>query len=266
MLKKNQKIKRVIFLGRKPGAAKALEYLVEKGLSITMAIAPVKEDYMPKLSTTAKKYKIPVYHDEGVIYKKIAKYDKRIFNTDLVISYLFWRRIKNPLINIAKLGCINFHPAPLPDYKGRAGYNTAILDARKKYGVSAHFIDSEELDNGPIIEVKKFAINFGQETALSLEKKSQEKLLELFKDTMDAFINGQKIKTRKNSGGLYLTGPELNELKEINPQKDSLEDIDKKIRAFFFPPYRGATITIKGRKFTLINDEVMKILSNLFKK
>jgi len=265
MPKTGRKIKNIIFLGRKPGAAKALEYIVGKGLSVNLVIAPQKEECSPRLSDTAKKYKIAVRHDDGVIYSRIAKSDRLISDTDLVISYLFWRKIRQPLIDVAKFGCINFHPAPLPDYRGRAGYNTAILDERKKYGVSAHFIDSEQFDSGPIIRVLKFPINPMRETALSLEKKSQDKLLQLFKDTMDAFIGGRKIKTRKNHGGLYLTGHELEELKKINLKKDSLEDIDKKIRAFFFPPHRGATINIKGKKFTLINDEVMKLIHSLIK-
>ena len=141
MPKNRQKIKNVIFLGRKSGSARALEYLAQKNFFVKFIVASKKEDYEPKLRVTAQKYKIPVCYDDAEIYNKIEKSDKLVSDIDLVISYLFWRKIKQPLIDIAKFGCINFHPAPLPDYKGRAGYNTAILDERKKYGVSVHFID-----------------------------------------------------------------------------------------------------------------------------
>ena len=48
--------------------------------------------------------------------------------------------------------------------------------------------------------------------------------------------------------------------------RETADDIDRKIRAFFFPPYRGATITIHDHKFTLLNDEVLKFISQRMKK
>jgi len=198
-----RKLKSVIFLGRKPGASAALHYLVDKGIKVKAVVAPQNEDYTPLLSETAKKMHIPVIFNDKRLYGWIAKGDKRVKNTDLVISYLFWNKIKYPLIALPKRGCINFHPAPLPDYKSRAGYNTAILEQRKNYGVSVHFVDSEGFDSGPIIEVSKFKIDPTSETAYSLEQKSQDKLLGLFKTTIDLFLSGNTIKTTKNVGGLY---------------------------------------------------------------
>ena len=34
---------------------------------------------------------------------------------DLAVSYLYWRKIRKPLIEGPNYGCINFHPAILPD-------------------------------------------------------------------------------------------------------------------------------------------------------
>jgi len=264
MQKSSRRIKRIILLGRK-GVAQAAARLTEQGIALPLIIMPREEaDRMPR--NISKKNGMSVVHDDSVVYEMIAKRDKKVQGIDLVVSYLYWKKIRQPLIDIGRAGCINFHPAPLPDYKSRAGYNTAILDGRRQFGVSAHFITTEEFDSGPIIRVKKFPIRVDTETAYTLERKTQEKLFELFKETIERFCRGDAIPTKKNVGGLYLTAKQLGALKLIDTKNDSLEDINKKIRAFFFPPYRGATLKIKGQDFTLINDEVLRLIAQLTKR
>lgn len=255
-------IKSVIFMGRKPGAALALKYLIEKGIKVRMVITGENEI----LGKVAHSYSIPVFFDDQPLYEMIAKGSKEVADVDLVISYLFWKKIKDPLISLTRSGCVNFHPAPLPDYKSRAGYNTAILDQRKDFGVSAHFIDSEQFDCGPIIQVDKFPIDSETETAFSLEKEAQIRLLKLFKKVMSLFISGKAIKTAPNVGGLYLTAKQLEAMKKIDLGKDTPEEIHRKIRAFFFPPYTGAYVEIGGEKFTLTDEYILENISRLIKK
>ena len=40
---------------------------------------------------------------------------------DLGISYGYNRKITDPLLSTLKKGFVNFHPAPLPEYKGNLG-------------------------------------------------------------------------------------------------------------------------------------------------
>ncbi|PJE51049.1 MAG: formyl transferase [Candidatus Yanofskybacteria bacterium CG10_big_fil_rev_8_21_14_0_10_36_16] len=254
-------IKKVILMGRKPGASMALKWLLNNGIEVPFVVADPNEAFKIKLKDTALALGIPIV-TEGYIYDLIRQKDTSINNVDLVISYLYWKRIRDPLINLPQVGCINFHPAPLPDYKGRAGYNTAILDKREDYGVSAHFIDSEEFDAGPIIKVKKFPISPVTENALSLEEKSQDYLLELFKEVIQLFIEGDEVITTSNLGGVYWSKKDLERNKEINLNEDSAEEMDRKIRAFFFPPYCGAKLIIGDQEVTLINKKILKYLSN----
>ncbi len=258
-----KKIKKVIFLGRKIGAFEAVKYLLSKNIKIA-AIAGVEADSSHiQLSKAAEENKIPFFKDDSVLYALIKSGE--MADIDLVISYLYPKKIKSALINLGKTGCINFHPAPLPDYKSSAGYNIAILEGKKDYGVSVHFIDSEEFDSGPIIKVLKFPIS-EKENALSLYKKTQEKLIELFKETIDVFESNENIKTYENKRGLYLNKEQLEKLKKIDLEKDNLETISKKIRAFFFPPYTGAKIKVGNQDITLINKEVLQYLDQIIKK
>lgn len=257
-----KKIRNVIFLGKKPWASKALEFLVQNGIHVRLVVTPKHELYRVTLGKTAKKYKIPVLFGDENFYQHIATHDF-YSNIDLVISFLFWQKIKMPLIRLGKLGCVNFHPAPLPDYKGRAGYNTAILEQRKEYGVSAHYVDSEKFDAGPIIRVSRFPIDSERENAYSLEQKTQEKLYDLFVETM-LLLEGKTVTTTPNIGGLYLNLEQLEKLKEVDLKKDTPEEINRKIRAFFFPPYSGAKIFVNGEELTLVNAEILKYISERF--
>ena len=256
-------IKKAILLGRKAGSAQALRWMLNNKITVPFVVADPKEDRGTHLSSIAKNLGIPVYSDDALVYKMIEEQNPVLTNTDLVISYLYHKKIKEPLYKLGKRGCINFHPAPLPDYKSRAGYNTAILDQKKEFGVSAHFIDSENFDSGPIIQVLRFPIDHEAELVLSLERKTQEKLFELFVQTMKLFLSNEKIETTKNSGGLYLTAKELENLKVVDPTKDSSAEIDRKIRAFFFPPHHGAKIILAGKEYTLVNKEVLEYIAKL---
>lgn len=207
-IRNKPKLNKVIFLGRKHWASKAAQFLLDQGIDIALIVAPAEESHPDSLNEFAKRNNIPVFHDDKVVYQMIEANDKRIRNVDLVTSYLYWRRIKTPLIKLPSRGCINFHPAPLPDYKSRAGYNTAILERRTHFGVSVHFIDSEEFDAGPIIKVLRFPFE-PDEQVMTLVEKAQEKLLVLFKQTMRLFKTRQHIETSENRGGLYLTARQL---------------------------------------------------------
>jgi methionyl-tRNA formyltransferase len=254
---------RVILMGRKPGAGRALMWLLKKRINVPFVVASKNETGESSLSTLAHKHEIPVIADSSMVYEYIDKMNSRVKDIDLVVSYLFPERIREPLIKLGRLGCVNYHPAPLPDYKSRAGYNTAILEDRKEYGVSVHFIDSEEFDAGPIVEVVHFPITEDSNTAYTLEKEAQGKLFALFAKTMPQLLSGNKVKTTRNVGGLYLTSTQLEKMKTINAT-DSVETIDRKVRAFFFPPYQGALIEIAEKKYTVMNDEVLRLIHKLF--
>lgn len=256
---------KLIFLGRKPYGAAALEYLIKRGVGIVCVVCPDRNEnvyWHRKVSDTAHKNRLKVVSEDS-LYEKIA--NNRLKDVDLVVSFLYWRKIKKPLLDLPKIGAINFHPAPLPDCKGWATYNYAINQNLNFWGGTAHFMD-ENFDSGDIIKVKKFRIDSESETALSLEFKTQRALYLLFKKIIDDLLAGKTLKTcPQKSPGVYLTKKELENLKSFSPE-DPPEIIHRKIRAFWFPPFDGLNITVKDRKFTLIDSKILENLSPLVHK
>ena len=243
---------KILFLGRKKHAADMLEWTVNQGIEVAGVVADDHVQFSD-LAKRSKMLKIPAVSLDDASF--IVSGGKN--SIDLVVSYLYWRKIREPLISTPRLGCINFHPAILPEWKGVAGYNIAILNKLNEWGASAHVVDSS-IDTGPIIKVFKFNFDYRLETAQSLEKKTQEIQCELYKSVMTDIKNSGSLPDSivQNTGGRYITKKEMLEMMRVQPG----DDVSLKVRAFWYPPHHGAYVEIDGAKYTLLDDFILQQL------
>jgi len=174
----------------------------------------------------------------------------------LVISFLYWRILKHPVIDTPRYGCINFHPAPLPDYRGRAGCSFAILDKLSEWGCTAHYVN-EGIDTGDIIEVARFPFNWRQETGISLKRKTLAVQCSLYKKVIARVLREGHVSCTPQAAdeGRYISTRDMMAAMKISDG----DDIDAKIQAFWFPPYDGAYVELTdGRRYTLVNRVVLE--------
>jgi len=255
---------RVLFLGRKPVAARCLEKLVEDQRYEVVGV--ITDHHLERSATAdaARKLGLPLFDlDEA---KPAVESGRLVY--DLGVSMLYWRRLKGCFLGHPRFGTINFHPAPLPEYKGVGGYNLAVLHRLDRWAVSAHFVD-EGIDTGPVIRKNWFPIDRLRETAQSIEQQSQHQLERLFAEVMELVVASPAETPSEPGGpGIHLTRVELEQMKLVDLGSD---DIDLKIRAFWFPPYDGAYIEVNGERFTLVNRAILESLadpdgSSLFSK
>lgn len=244
---------KIIFMGRKKYAAEMLKWTIQQGIEV-VAVCTDSQFSNSITMKTAQSLNIPVITMEEA-EELVLNSDNEI---DLVVSYLYWRKIRKPLIELPKFGCINFHPAILPDWRGTAGYNVAIMNKLERWGATAHYVN-ENIDTGDIIKVYDFSFDYRIETAQSLEKKTQQIQMDLYKNIILDVIDKGRLDClpQEESQGTYISRKQMEDMKKIDIEKD---DIDLKIRAFWFPPYDGAYIEINGVKYTLVNDEILRSL------
>jgi methionyl-tRNA formyltransferase len=76
------------------------------------------------------------------------------FNPDVVLVKTFPFRIPSSALRIPKYGFINFHYAPLPEYRGSNPLFWMIKNGVTQGGVAIHRMD-EEFDTGPILLQQK---------------------------------------------------------------------------------------------------------------
>lgn len=249
---------KIIFMGRKKYAAEMLQWTVNQGVEVALVCTDSQFSNSPTM-LKAQSLGIPVVSMEEA-EKYVQEHPGEI---DLAVSYLYWRKIRKPLIEGPKYGCINFHPAILPDWRGTAGYNVAILNKLPEWGATAHYVD-ESIDTGSIIKVYKFHFDYRTETAVTLEKKTQNIQMDLYKSVLLDVLEKGKLPCmeQKEEEGTYISRDEMNQMKLIPIEDLEKEDLDLKIRAFWFPPYDGAGIEINGKIYTLVNREILKTLQD----
>jgi methionyl-tRNA formyltransferase len=259
---------RVIFMAKnKVSTERALRVLLDREIEVVAAVTPpIDEPGMDggNASALAHAAGIPVVQDEA-LYGAIdgdGKAGLQLDGVDLVISFLYWKRIRQPLIKLGTKGCINFHPAPLPAYRGGAVYTFGILNAESEWGVSAHWVD-ETFDTGDLIEVSPFSIDPARETCFSLEQKSQSHLVDLFQKTVDNLLSEKALPRETQGAGSTYTQADMEAVRRISSE-DSPELVDRKIRAFWYPPARGAIIDVNGMECVAVNDLIVEEAGHLY--
>jgi methionyl-tRNA formyltransferase len=246
-----------IYMGKhKRSAVGGLEHLLATGWEVAAVVAPAEPGgatEAQRLDLAAERAGLSLVSDDD-IYAAIedpASSAVDLTGVDVVFSFLFWKRIRQPLIDLGIAGCLNFHPAPLPDMRGLGGYNVAILEDWPEWGVSAHFVDGE-FDTGDIVRVDRFPIDRERETALSLDFRSQRRLLELFRWTADELAAGRELPRTTQGDGRYVTREEFEALRRV--RLDDPPDLTaRRIRAFWYPPHDGATLGLDGQTVILLD-------------
>ncbi|MEZ6174024.1 MAG: formyltransferase family protein [Phycisphaerales bacterium] len=216
-----------------------------------------------RLCDDAVLHNIPLL-DEEQIYdhmsrgKSIASIN--LEEIDVVLSMFHQSRIKSPILDLPKIGAINIHPAPLPEFQGWGVYNFAIVESCPFWGVTAHYMD-EGFDTGPIIVDERFDVDMQYETAFSLERRTQPVILRVVRKLLHMLETGKPDATPQRNGR-YISKKDFLRLRTIEPT-DTPEMVDRKIRAFWYPPHPGAQLAHTTDSYTIVNTRLLHQLSNL---
>jgi methionyl-tRNA formyltransferase len=239
----------------KRSAARALEWLVGEGAEVVAVVAGEPDEFThdeQRVDAVARRHGLTL-----VSYEELSASPPD--DVDLVISFLFWKRIREPVLSLGRSGCLNFHPAPLPDIRGLGGYNIAVLDAMSEWGVSCHFVDAE-FDTGDLVEVERFPIDPDTATALSVDIDSQAHMFGLFGRVMRRVLAGEELPRTPQGPGRYVGREEFESLRRVRPG----DDVERKLRAFWYPPYPGAVIEVDGNDLTLVGDRLLTEVARVY--
>ncbi len=121
-----------------------------KGRSSTPSSPPVKEKALQIAPN------IPLYQPSKVSsleFKTILEN----FKSSLFVVVAFGEILKPHVLSIPKYGCINVHGSVLPNYRGAAPMQRALMSGEKETGVTIIEMVAE-MDAGDILEVKKMAV------------------------------------------------------------------------------------------------------------
>lgn len=178
--------------------------------------------------------------------------DLKSLQADAACVMAFGQLLPTELINGFPLGCINVHTSLLPELRGAAPINWAILQGKKRTGVTTMLMD-EGLDTGDVLLQQ--AIEIGpQETAGTLADRLAQMGAELLLRTMDELSEGKlSARPQQNAGASYarrLTKADG----LVNWQRPAAE-VDLQVRGL--DPWPAAHTVWEGKPFRLFAPTAM---------
>jgi methionyl-tRNA formyltransferase len=194
----NDKLKdiRIVFMGTPEFAVASLDALLNAGCSIVGVItSPDKlAGRGMKLNESAVK-KFAVEKELKILQPEKLKNESflqelKLLNADLQIVVAF-RMLPEVVWNMPPMGTVNLHASLLPEYRGAAPINWAIINGEKETGVTT-FKLQQEIDTGNILLQQRITIG-DDETAGEMHDKMKiigaNLLVKTVKDLADGSLN-----------------------------------------------------------------------------
>lgn len=147
---------KIIFMGTPDFAVPVLRQIIDAGYEVIAVVTqpdrPVGRKKVltpPPVKVEAEKQGIPVYQPEKIREKN--ELEKILsLKPDLIITAAFGQILPKELLEAPVYGCINVHASLLPELRGGAPIHYAILQGKKKTGITIMYM-AEKLDAGDII-------------------------------------------------------------------------------------------------------------------
>ena len=184
---------RIVFMGTPEFAVASLDALVKAKCNIVGVItAPDKPAGRGMKMTESAVKKYAVRHHLKVLQPEKLKNlqfleELRSLNADLQIVVAF-RMLPESVWNMPPLGTINLHGSLLPQYRGAAPINWAVINGEKQSGVTT-FKLKHEIDTGDILLQESFPID-ENETAGDLHDKMKENGARVLVETVKGIADG----------------------------------------------------------------------------
>lgn len=241
----NKRDLRIVFMGTPDFAVGVLRSLVENGYPIVGVItAPDKPAGRGRklrasaVKTYALSQDLPVLQPTKLKSEDFLAQLKALeANLQIVVAF---RMLPKVVWQLPAYGTFNLHASLLPQYRGAAPINWAIINREKKTGVTTFFID-EKIDTGAIIASEEVDI-LENETVGSLHVTLMEVGSKLVLKTVDLIEEDKVTPINQPKTEVFKEAPKLNFENTRIDWTHSMESIDALVRGL--NPYPVAWTTL----------------------
>ena len=250
----------IVFMGTPDFAKESLKQVYEKGYNILGVVTNVdkpKGRGMKMISTPVKEYaiekNIPVFQPEKVKNNPEIKDTIKKLNPDVICVVAYGKILPKELLDIPKLGCINVHGSLLPQYRGAAPIQWAVLNGDKVTGITTMYMDVG-MDTGDMI--LKQEVQIGEdETTGELWDRLSIIGANLLVETLE-LIEKNKAPREKQPEN-FTMAPMLNkEMAKIDWENKTAREIKNLIRGL--NPIMGAYSFLDGKKLKFWKADIME--------
>ena len=200
---------RIVYMGTPEFAVAPLDRLIQNGFKIVGAVTVADKPSGRGLSVNESAVKkFAVAHGIPILQPLKLKDPEfleqlKAWKADLFVVVAF-RMLPEEVWAMPKLGTINLHAALLPQYRGAAPINWAVINGESMTGVTTFMID-KNIDTGGIILREEYRIG-ADETAGQVHDVLMEKGAELVVDTVKGLVEGS-VETRLQQS--FIQGAEV---------------------------------------------------------
>ena len=241
---------KILFMGTPDFAMESLKALYEakynivgvvtnpdrpKGRGMKMIASPVKEYALEK--------NLEVYQPEKVRNNEEFLNTVKKINPDLICVVAYGKILPKELLEIPKMGCINVHGSLLPQYRGAAPIQWAVLNGDKKTGITTMYMN-EGMDTGDMILKEEVQIGKNETTGELWERLSKIGA-KLLVETVEKIEDGTAPREKQPED--FTMAPMLHkEMANIDWDKKDATQIKNLVRGL--NPIMGAYTYLKGKK------------------
>lgn len=250
----NKKDIKIIFMGTTEFAGGILNALINNEWNIIgLVCQPDKPVGRKKILEYPFTKKIAIENGIEVFQPSNIKEDNEWIaskNPDLIITCAYGQIVPQKVLDIPRLKCINVHGSLLPQLRGAAPIQYAILNDLKVSGITIMEM-VKQMDAGDMFAKKEVEVS-NEDTGDTLFKKMEIAAISLLLEMLPNYILGN-LKGKKQDENLVSFAPSIKREEEVICWNDKKRNIYNKIRAFNSVP--GA--------YSILDDTCVKIYSSV---
>ncbi len=170
---------------------------------------------------------------------------------DVAVVVAYGSLLPGPLLEVPRFGFVNLHFSLLPDYRGAAPVQRAIMDGRSETGVSLMVL-TDGMDEGPVLMTERVPIA-PWESAGELGRRLALVGAELLTPALVAYGDGRLVARPQDGAQATYASKIDTDQARIDWEWDA-ERIDRLTRAL--DPVPGAWTTFDGRRVKIFRVEI----------
>jgi methionyl-tRNA formyltransferase len=194
---------KIVFMGTPDFSVPILRQIINEGYEVigvvTQPDRPVGRKRVltpPPVKVEALKHGIPVFQPEKI--RQEEELEKILsLQPDLIVTAAFGQILPNKLLEAPKHGCINVHASLLPELRGGAPIHYALIQGKKKTGVTIMYM-VEKLDAGDILTSVEVPIT-EEDNVGTLHVKLSAAGSKLLTKTLPLLLEGKLIPKPQNN-------------------------------------------------------------------
>ena len=239
---------KIVFMGTPDFARSALEKIIEAGHEVVLVVTqPDKPkgrsgELLPcDVKVCALEHNIPVFQPVKIKQQEHVDYLKTI-DADIFVVAAFGQILSQEILDIPRFGCVNIHASILPEYRGAAPIQQAIIDGKKTTGVTIMQM-AAGMDTGDILLQREIGID-EEETGGSLFDKLSKLGGELIVEALPKIEKGELTPIPQDEALATKCGKLSKDMGKIDFSKDA-ETIRNLIRGL--NPWPSAFTSLGGK-------------------